>query len=259
LADKLRMERSGVLLGKPRMNWLRTLYERGPTRVVDLGTINYMDKGYASRTWRSLEADGYIEVVPGDDARSTTVARSEGPHTTSARCQHRPSWRTRSEPGCRRSDVPDAQAARRIVARRMTGAASPHRCIVNLRVRSVPAVHSAEGTRTVHVGRAVVLCVLPLNTSVRRRLSDSGDWGGSPDDERWRQTPPRYTQRRRCHHHGRLHRAAGPTPRRPGRGTAETGMAHGTSCAMTEAGGTTRYGESLEATPTHRSRWRSLR
>jgi DNA-binding MarR family transcriptional regulator len=74
LADTLRMERSGVLLGKPRMNWLRTLYERGPMRVVDLGTINYMDKGYASRTWRSLEADGYIEVVPGDDPRATTVA-----------------------------------------------------------------------------------------------------------------------------------------------------------------------------------------
>jgi DNA-binding MarR family transcriptional regulator len=76
-ADKVRMERSGVFVTRPRMTLLRALHDRGPMRVVDLGTINHMDKGYASRTWRSLEADGYIEVVDGDDPRATTVALTE--------------------------------------------------------------------------------------------------------------------------------------------------------------------------------------
>jgi DNA-binding MarR family transcriptional regulator len=76
-ADRVRMERSGVFVTRPRMTLLRALHDRGPMRVVDLGTLNHMDKGYASRTWRSLEADGYIEVVKGDDQRATTVALTE--------------------------------------------------------------------------------------------------------------------------------------------------------------------------------------
>jgi DNA-binding MarR family transcriptional regulator len=72
--ERLRTERSGVFLARPRMRLLRALHDRGPMRIVDLGAINDMDKGYASRTWRSLEADGYLAVVPGDDPRSTTVA-----------------------------------------------------------------------------------------------------------------------------------------------------------------------------------------
>ena len=43
-------------------------------RVVDLGTVINMDKGYASRTWRALEADGFVEVVPGHDPRAITIA-----------------------------------------------------------------------------------------------------------------------------------------------------------------------------------------
>jgi DNA-binding MarR family transcriptional regulator len=76
-AEKVRMQRSGVLVSRPRMTLLRALYERGPMRVVDLGAINHMDKGYASRTWRALQAEGYLEVVAGDDRRSTTVAITE--------------------------------------------------------------------------------------------------------------------------------------------------------------------------------------
>jgi DNA-binding MarR family transcriptional regulator len=73
-ADRVRMQRASVSLSLPRMSLLRVLHDRGPMRVVDLGAINHMDKGYASRTWRSLAADGYIHVVPGEDARATTVA-----------------------------------------------------------------------------------------------------------------------------------------------------------------------------------------
>jgi DNA-binding MarR family transcriptional regulator len=73
-SERLRTERAGVFLARPRMRLLRALHDRGPMRIVDLGAINDMDKGYASRTWRSLEAEGYIEIVPGDDPRSTTVA-----------------------------------------------------------------------------------------------------------------------------------------------------------------------------------------
>ena len=36
--------------------------------------VNHMDKGYASRTWRSLAKEGYIQVVASEDPRSTTVA-----------------------------------------------------------------------------------------------------------------------------------------------------------------------------------------
>lgn len=72
-ADKVRMERSGVYITRPKMSLLRALHDRGPMRIVDLGAINHMDKGYASRTWRSLAADGYVEVVDGGDPRSTTV------------------------------------------------------------------------------------------------------------------------------------------------------------------------------------------
>jgi DNA-binding MarR family transcriptional regulator len=73
-ADRVRMQRAGVPLTLPRMSLLRVLHDRGPMRVVDLGAVNHMDKGYASRAWRSLAADGYVHVVPGEDARSTTVA-----------------------------------------------------------------------------------------------------------------------------------------------------------------------------------------
>ncbi|HEX7094486.1 MAG TPA: MarR family transcriptional regulator [Acidimicrobiales bacterium] len=76
-ADKVRMERSGVYITRPRMSLLRALHDRGPMRIVDLGKINHMDKGYASRVWRSLAADGYIEVVDGTDPRSTTVALTQ--------------------------------------------------------------------------------------------------------------------------------------------------------------------------------------
>jgi DNA-binding MarR family transcriptional regulator len=76
-ADKVRMRRAGVPITLPRMRLLRLLYERGPMRVVELGTINHMDKGYASRSWRSLATEGYIEVVASDDPRSTTVALTD--------------------------------------------------------------------------------------------------------------------------------------------------------------------------------------
>lgn len=73
-ADKIRMERSGVHMPRVRMALLRALHDRGPMRIVDLGAINHMDKGYASRTWRSLASEGYIEAVESADPRSTTVA-----------------------------------------------------------------------------------------------------------------------------------------------------------------------------------------
>jgi DNA-binding MarR family transcriptional regulator len=76
-ADRVRMRRADVTLTLPRMSLLRALHDRGPMRVVDLGAINHMDKGYASRSWRSLAADGYIQIVAGDDPRSTTVALTE--------------------------------------------------------------------------------------------------------------------------------------------------------------------------------------
>jgi DNA-binding MarR family transcriptional regulator len=76
-ADKVRMRRAEVSITLPRMALLRALHDRGPMRVVDLGAINHMDKGYASRSWRSLANEGYIHVVPSDDPRSTTVALTE--------------------------------------------------------------------------------------------------------------------------------------------------------------------------------------
>jgi DNA-binding MarR family transcriptional regulator len=76
-ADRVRMRRADVALTLPRMSLLRALHDRGPMRVVDLGKINHMDKGYASRAWRSLADEGYVEVVPGDDPRSTTVALTD--------------------------------------------------------------------------------------------------------------------------------------------------------------------------------------
>jgi DNA-binding MarR family transcriptional regulator len=76
-ADRIRMRRADVALTLPRMSLLRALHDRGPMRVVDLGQINHMDKGYASRAWRSLANEGYIEVVPGADPRSTTVGLTD--------------------------------------------------------------------------------------------------------------------------------------------------------------------------------------
>ena len=76
-ADKVRMQRAGTSITRPRMSLLRALHDRGPMRIVDLGAINHMDKGYASRAWRALEADGYIEVVDTADVRSTTVALTD--------------------------------------------------------------------------------------------------------------------------------------------------------------------------------------
>jgi DNA-binding MarR family transcriptional regulator len=76
-ADRFRMRRADVTLTLPRMSLLRALHDRGPMRVVDLGAINHMDKGYASRAWRSLAAEGYLQIVPSEDPRSTTVALTE--------------------------------------------------------------------------------------------------------------------------------------------------------------------------------------
>jgi DNA-binding MarR family transcriptional regulator len=76
-ADRVRMQRAAVSLTLPRMSLLRVLHDRGPMRVVDLGAVNHMDKGYASRAWRSLASEGFIHVVPGEDPRSTTVALTD--------------------------------------------------------------------------------------------------------------------------------------------------------------------------------------
>jgi DNA-binding MarR family transcriptional regulator len=76
-ADRVRMERADVGLTLPRMSLLRALHDRGPMRVLDLGAINHMDKGYVSRTWRSLADEGYIKVVPSEDPRATTVALTD--------------------------------------------------------------------------------------------------------------------------------------------------------------------------------------
>jgi DNA-binding MarR family transcriptional regulator len=72
-ADRVRMERSGIPITKPLMMVLRALYEHGPMGVVELGELNHMDKGYVSRSWRSLQAIGYISASESDDQRTTTL------------------------------------------------------------------------------------------------------------------------------------------------------------------------------------------
>ncbi|MEO5837390.1 MAG: MarR family transcriptional regulator [Acidimicrobiales bacterium] len=72
-ADRLRMERSGIPITKPLMMVLRALYEHGPMTVGELGELNHMDKGYVSRSWRSLHASGYITAAESDDQRTTTL------------------------------------------------------------------------------------------------------------------------------------------------------------------------------------------
>ncbi|HUP73032.1 MAG TPA: MarR family transcriptional regulator [Acidimicrobiales bacterium] len=72
-ADRVRMERSGIPISKPLMMVLRALYEHGPMGVVELGELNHMDKGYVSRSWRSLQASGYISASESDDQRTTTL------------------------------------------------------------------------------------------------------------------------------------------------------------------------------------------
>jgi DNA-binding MarR family transcriptional regulator len=72
-ADRVRMERSGIPITKPLMMVLRALYEHGPMGVVELGELNHMDKGYVSRSWRSLHASGYISASESEDQRTTTL------------------------------------------------------------------------------------------------------------------------------------------------------------------------------------------
>jgi DNA-binding MarR family transcriptional regulator len=72
-ADRVRMERSGIPITKPLMMVLRALYDHGPMGVVELGELNHMDKGYVSRSWRSLRTSGYISASESDDQRGTTL------------------------------------------------------------------------------------------------------------------------------------------------------------------------------------------
>ena len=72
-ADRVRMERSGIPITKPLMMVLRALYEHGPMGVGELGELNHMDKGYVSRSWRSLHASGYISASESADQRTTTL------------------------------------------------------------------------------------------------------------------------------------------------------------------------------------------
>lgn len=72
-ADRVRMERSGIPISKPLMMMLRALYEHGPMTVGELGELNHMDKGYVSRSWRSLRAGGFISASESDDQRTTTL------------------------------------------------------------------------------------------------------------------------------------------------------------------------------------------
>jgi len=72
-ADRVRMERSGIPITKPLMMMLRALYEHGPMGVGELGELNHMDKGYVSRSWRSLQASGFISASESDDQRITTL------------------------------------------------------------------------------------------------------------------------------------------------------------------------------------------
>ncbi|MEO8692923.1 MAG: MarR family transcriptional regulator [Acidimicrobiales bacterium] len=72
-ADRVRMERSGIPITKPLMMMLRALYENGPMSVGELGELNHMDKGYVSRSWRSLQASGFISASDSGDQRTTTL------------------------------------------------------------------------------------------------------------------------------------------------------------------------------------------
>lgn len=72
-ADRVRMERSGIPITKPLMMMLRALYEHGPMSVGELGELNHMDKGYVSRSWRSLHASGFMSASESDDQRTTTL------------------------------------------------------------------------------------------------------------------------------------------------------------------------------------------
>jgi DNA-binding MarR family transcriptional regulator len=72
-ADRVRMERSGIPISKPLMMVLRALYDHGPMGVVELGELNHMDKGYVSRSWRSLRKSGYISASESNDQRATTL------------------------------------------------------------------------------------------------------------------------------------------------------------------------------------------
>jgi DNA-binding MarR family transcriptional regulator len=42
-------------------------------RILELGALNHMDKGYVSRAWRSLEAFGFVEVIEAGQSRSTVI------------------------------------------------------------------------------------------------------------------------------------------------------------------------------------------
>jgi DNA-binding MarR family transcriptional regulator len=72
-ADRVRMERSGISISKPLMMILRALYEHGPMTVGELGELNHMDKGYVSRSWRSLRAGGFVSDSESDGQRTTTL------------------------------------------------------------------------------------------------------------------------------------------------------------------------------------------
>jgi DNA-binding MarR family transcriptional regulator len=76
-ADRIRMERSGIAVTKPLMAMLRALHDHGPMRVLELGALNHMDKGYVSRAWRSLEGKGFVHVVGDDNARATVIALTD--------------------------------------------------------------------------------------------------------------------------------------------------------------------------------------
>jgi|SRR5438477_5858389 len=72
-ADRVRMARSGIPITKPLMMVLRALHDHGPMGVVELGELNHMDKGYVSRSWRTLRSNGYISASESDDQRATTL------------------------------------------------------------------------------------------------------------------------------------------------------------------------------------------
>jgi DNA-binding MarR family transcriptional regulator len=46
-------------------------------RILELGALNHMDKGYVSRAWRSLEAAGYVEVIEVGRSRSTVIGLTD--------------------------------------------------------------------------------------------------------------------------------------------------------------------------------------
>lgn len=63
----------------------------GPVRPGELARAMRMDASTLTRNLRPLEAEGWVEVLPGADARSRSVQLTEAGHTKRAQAQQH--WR----------------------------------------------------------------------------------------------------------------------------------------------------------------------